>query len=257
MENLNIDWASLVLSCLSCIVGAAFSWIIARRTVTKTEMTATIESRQIFKANVFPGVNILVNGICADSLTRSDIIFWNSGFSKIDGSDIVESNKLRIEIPDSAQLYAYVIEKTNDVDMDFAISPTYPLEITFDYCKPGGGIRIAVLHSGMDIFFKGKLKTMGEIKQHKTNHVTNTLKNSFSPNVLFLKAIPIIGVVLYNLMIFIFSIVIAVIFYSKLQEYAFFVAMVTCLLGGSLSAIILQLLQRYIMSQDGPPELRY
>lgn len=256
MENLNIDWASLVLSCLSCVVGAAFSWIIARRTVTKTEMTATIESRQIFKANIFPGVNILVNGICADSLTRSDIILWNSGFSKIDGIDIVESNKLRIEIPDSEQLYAYVIEKTNDVDMDFVISSTYPLEITFNYCKPGGGIRIAVLHSGMDIFLKGKLKTMGEIKQYKTNHITNTLKENFRPNILFLKAIPIIGVVLYNVIIFILTIVITFTLFTKF-EYAFFAAMAICLFGGSLSSIVLQLLQRYIMSQDGPPELRY
>lgn len=257
MENLNIDWASLVLSCFSCIAGAAFSWIIARRTVTKTEMTAIIESRQIFKANIFPGVNILVNGIYSDSLTRSDIILWNSGFSKIDGSDIVESNKLRIEIPDNAQLYAYIIEKTSDVDMDFTINSTYPFEITFNYCKPGDGIRIAVLHSGMEISFNGKLKTMGKIKQHKINHVTDTPKNNFRPNVRLLKAIPIIGVILYNIMIFIFSIIVAVIFYSKLEEYAFFVAMVTCLFGGALSVIVLQLLQRHMMSQDGPPELRY
>lgn len=247
---------SMLVNAIFAVIGGIISWIVARSTSLKTEMSVIVYSSTIFKDGVFPGVTIKVNGEDSKTLTKSEVVLWNSGFTTIYGSDVVEGNRLRIELPQNSQFYASEIEKTTDSDMKFEIKEdATSLDIAFDYCKQGEGIRIAILHDSEKIEFKGKLKTASNIKKYYRNERTVSPKKRIRLKGRMRKLSLIVCMFLYEATIVCFGGLIMVFLLDKMDVIAMLLGFGVCLCGGALSSVVFRMLQRWIFTEDGPPAL--
>ena len=231
---------SMLVNAIFAVIGGIISWIVARSTSLKTEMSVIVYSSTIFKDGVFPGVTIKVNGEDSKTLTKSEVVLWNSGFTTIYGSDVVEGNRLRIELPQNSQFYASEIEKTTDSDMKFEIKEdATSLDIAFDYC----------------IEFKGKLKTASNIKKYYRNERTVSPKKRIRLKGRMRKLSLIVCMFLYEATIVCFGGLIMVFLLDKMDVIAMLLGFGVCLCGGALSSVVFRMLQRWIFTEDGPPAL--
>jgi len=86
-----------------------------------------------------------------DRLTKTYIIFWNSGKALLRGADIVQEDPLRCEFSEGSRVLAARIIKNSRVANKFALDNQaefpHKLMIAFDYLDPGDGAVIEVLHT--------------------------------------------------------------------------------------------------------------
>jgi len=110
-------------------------------------------------------VTILFDGKKVETLSKTIIIFWNSGKEIIRGGDIVPSHEPRIFFDkDIKVLSAKVVkctEKTNEFNVK--INHELPNEAicTFNYLEPKDGAVIELMHTSKDLSspnIKGKIK---------------------------------------------------------------------------------------------------
>jgi hypothetical protein len=96
-------------------------------------------------------VEILYRGKHVDRLTRSDIIFWNSGKQTLYGSDIVADDAVRCELsPDALALEVRIIKCTRDANKFTARiddNSQNRVILSFDYLDPQDGAVIELLHT--------------------------------------------------------------------------------------------------------------
>lgn len=252
----NIDVFSLSVNIIFAIIGAGLSWIIARSTPLKTELSVIVDSATIFNNGLFPNVAIEVNGQDSKVLTKSEVILWNSGFTTIYGSDVVESNLLRIELPQDSQFYASMIEKTTDDDMKFDIKQyATSLNISFNHCKQDEGVKIAILHDSEKASFKGKLKPTSEIKVHYRHGKTTSSEKKTYIKGKVRKLFLVGSMFFYEIIVICLGIGITIMTGDKLDVIAIFLGFIFCLCGGCLSGTVFRLLQKGIFPEDGPPAL--
>jgi len=96
-------------------------------------------------------VEILFKGMSVPRLTKTHIIFWNSGKAMLDGKEIVDTDPLRLEFSKDAQVLrariAKATRKTNEVEVK--INDKSPNEVVcyFDYLDVGDGVVIELLHT--------------------------------------------------------------------------------------------------------------
>ena len=246
----------MLVNAIFAVIGGIISWIVARSTSLKTEMSVIVYSSTIFKDEIFPGVTIKVNGEDSKTLIKSEIILWNSGFKTICEDEVVKSNQLRIELPQNSQFYASKIEKTTDSDMKFGITEhATSLNISFDYCKQGEGIRIAILHDSEKIEFKGKLKTTSDIKKYYRNEKAVSPKKRSRFKGRMRKLSLIACMFLYEAMIVCSGGLIMIFLLEKLEVIGMLLGFGVCLCGGALSSTVFRMLQRWLFTEDGPPAL--
>ena len=69
-ENQNGGLLSMLVNAIFAVIGGIISWIVARSTSLKTEMSVIVYSSTIFKDEIFPGVTIKVNGEDSKTLTK-------------------------------------------------------------------------------------------------------------------------------------------------------------------------------------------
>lgn len=252
----NFDAVSILINVIFAIIGAGTSWIIARSTTLKTELSVIVDSATIFKNEIFPNVAIKVNEQDSKILTKSEVILWNSGFTTIYGSDVVESNLLRIELPQNSQFYASEIEKTTDNDMKFEINPcSTSLNISFNHCKQDEGVRIAILHNSEEASFEGKLKPASKIKvYYRHEKTTSSKKKTYIKGTM--RKLLLVGCMLsYEITAICLGISITFVIGEKLGLIGILLGFAFCLCGGILSGEVFRLLQKRIFSVDGPPAL--
>lgn len=252
----NIDVLSILVNVFFAIIGGAISWTIARSTTLKTELSVIVNNATIFKDEIFPGIAIEVNGQNSKVLTKSEVILWNSGFTTIYGSDVVSSNQLRIELPPNSQIYACELKKTTDDDMGFKIKQcTASLNISFDHCKQGQGIKIAILHDSEEAEFEGKLKPKSEIKKYYRQEKTVSPKNRIHIKERVRKLLLVGGMFIYEAVIAFWGVLTIVLLLERLDVIALLLGLGICLCGGGLSGMVFRILQRRIFMEDGPPTL--
>jgi len=96
-------------------------------------------------------VEILFKGMSVPRLTKTHVIFWNSGKALLDGKQIVESDPLRLEFDKDARvLRARIAKATRDTNkFEVKINDRSPNEVAcnFDYLDVGDGAVIELLHT--------------------------------------------------------------------------------------------------------------
>ena len=181
---------------------------------------------------------------------------WNSGFTTIYGSDVVSSNQLRIELPPNSQIYACEIKKTTDDDMGFKIKQcTASLNISFDHCKQGQGIKIAILHDSEEAEFEGKLRPKSEIKKYYRQEKAVSPKNKIHVKEWVRKLLLVGGMFIYEGVIAFWGVLTIILLIERLDVIALLLGLGICLCGGGLSGMFFRVLQRHIFMEDGPPTL--
>lgn len=101
-------------------------------------------------------VEVRFKGQRVDRLTKTTVIFWNSGNQIIRGSDIVITDRLRIEVSDAAVIVDSSIltrtRTTNNFATNIDVLQPNRLWLTFDYLDPRDGVEIEILHTSSELF---------------------------------------------------------------------------------------------------------
>lgn len=96
-------------------------------------------------------VEILFKGMSVPRLTKTHVIFWNSGKAMLDGKEIVVDDPLRLEFSKEAQvLRARIAKATNKTNkFEVKINDKSPNEVVcnFDYLNAEDGAVIELLHT--------------------------------------------------------------------------------------------------------------
>jgi hypothetical protein len=96
-------------------------------------------------------VEILFKGMSVPRLTKTHVIFWNSGKAMLDGKQIVDADPLRLEFSKDAQvLRARIAKATRETnEFEVKINDKSPNEVIchFDYLDVGDGAVIELLHT--------------------------------------------------------------------------------------------------------------
>jgi hypothetical protein len=103
-------------------------------------------------------VAVLFRGDAVEQLTKTSIIFWNSGNRTIPGSDIVKDDPIRFEFTDKSRVLDVSVSKsTRSVNQIRALQVADHLNwvlIDFDFLDGGDGAAIEVLHTDAKLYPK-------------------------------------------------------------------------------------------------------
>jgi hypothetical protein len=96
-------------------------------------------------------VEILFSGMSVPRLTKTHVVFWNSGKAMLDGKQIVDVDPLRLEFSKDAQvLRARIVKATRKTnEFEVKINDKSPNEVicSFDHLNVGDGAVIELLHT--------------------------------------------------------------------------------------------------------------
>jgi hypothetical protein len=96
-------------------------------------------------------VVISYKGAAVPRLSSTNVVLWNAGTQTFRGSDIVESDPLRIELPQDAQILRITVTKRSRPVNQFAARVDSVKKnqaiCTFDYLDQGDGVRLEMLHT--------------------------------------------------------------------------------------------------------------
>jgi len=109
-------------------------------------------------------VTVLFNEVPVPRLTKTYVVFWNRGKKTLKGEDVVDSDRLRIELPPDAEIMKATIRKVTRAVNQFAVrvDPDAPNAriCDFDYLDAGDGALIEILHTGTE----GRPTFLGSIR---------------------------------------------------------------------------------------------
>ncbi len=96
-------------------------------------------------------------------LTKTTIILWNDGDITIDGKEIVESDKLRVEFSDDCEILSCEIRKCTREVNNFRIEKSGSPNIanfTFEFLDKNDGVVLDILHTSLqkNAAIKGTIK---------------------------------------------------------------------------------------------------
>jgi hypothetical protein len=99
-------------------------------------------------------VEIRFKGQPVERLTKTHIVFWNSGHTLLRGSDVVEADPIRCEFAEGSRILEINVAKTSRTTNKFEahIDPEreYRAIFTFDYLDPEDGAIVEMLHTDSD-----------------------------------------------------------------------------------------------------------
>lgn len=162
----------MILSIVTFILGVVSSYLISRNFELKTQIRMNINSFGIINNNIGLGNIILeCNGIKIDTLTKTSIMFWNSGRKCITKDEILGEQYLKINFPSNVKIFECTNVKNNEKENNITvINNGNFVAIEFDYLKPGDGAIIDILHNG------NKNIEINSILNLKTNNKKDLLK---------------------------------------------------------------------------------
>lgn len=140
----------MILSILTFILGVVGSYLISRNFELKTQIRMNINSFGIINKNIgIRNVVLECNGTKIDILTKTSIMFWNSGRKCIVKDEILGDQYLKIEFPQNTKIFACKNIKNNEkLNNIFIYNDQNTIIVKFDYLKPGNGAIIDILHNG-------------------------------------------------------------------------------------------------------------
>jgi len=96
-------------------------------------------------------VEILFKGMSVPRLTKTHVVFWNSGKAMLDGKQIVDADPLRLEFSKDAQVLRTRIvkatRKTNEFEVKINEKSPNEVVCSFDHLNVGDGAVIELLHT--------------------------------------------------------------------------------------------------------------
>jgi hypothetical protein len=161
LDFLSKGWVGSFLGLIGLISG----YIFYRRSLREPRLVYQSNAvKLIGKDESLPEeIDILYKGKSVSRLTRTYIIFWNSGKATIDGRNIVDEDPLRLELKDGEFLTKRIISSTRDVN-NFKIytkeDEPNKLFFTFDFLDSDDGVVIELLHSASESYpvIKGTIR---------------------------------------------------------------------------------------------------
>jgi len=156
IEFLSQGWVGSLIGIVGLLIGI-ISIVIAYR-VSRIGPRPVFQYRSINliekeKQALPSDVEIFFGGKKVSRLTKTYIIFWNSGKSTLYGKDIVDDNPLRFSFGKDAEILRARIPKITKKMNKFEarINPKSPNEviINFDYLDPNDGAVIEILHTSI------------------------------------------------------------------------------------------------------------
>jgi hypothetical protein len=96
-------------------------------------------------------VEVRFKGQAVDRLTKTHIVFWNSGKALVRGSDIVKDDLLRCEFSEGSRVLEARVLKvtppTNKFGAETDSNVPSKVVLTFDYLDPNDGAVVEILHT--------------------------------------------------------------------------------------------------------------
>lgn len=139
-----------MLSIFTFILGVIASYLISRNFELKTQIRMNINSFAIINDNVGSGdIKLVCNGTTINTLTKTSIMFWNSGRKCITKDEILGDKCLKIDFSQGVKIFECKNTKYNEGSNKIAVNSNENfVVIDFDHLKPGNGAIIDVLHDG-------------------------------------------------------------------------------------------------------------
>lgn len=140
----------MILSVLTFILGVVGSYFISRNFELKTQIKMDINSFEIINDNIgLEGIILQCNGMKIDTLTKTSIMFWNSGRKCITKDEILGKQCIEIEFDQNVEIFKCKDVKRNELSNNISVSNYKNIvNVKFDYLKPGNGAVIDILHNG-------------------------------------------------------------------------------------------------------------
>lgn len=140
----------MILSILTFILGVVGSYLISRNFELKTQIRMNINSFGIINDSIgTSNATIECNGTKISTLTKTSIMFWNSGRKCIAKDEILGDQYLKIEFPQNTKIFECKnIENNEKANNILVYNDENIIIVKFDYLKPGNGAIIDILHNG-------------------------------------------------------------------------------------------------------------
>ena len=141
---------NFILSIITFILGVVGSYVISRNFELKAQIRMDINSFGIINENVGAG-NVIIecNGAQIDTLTKTSIIFWNSGRKCITKDEILSEGCLKIKFPQGVEIFeCRRIKYNEELNKISVCNNQNEVIVKFEYLKPGNGAIIDILHNG-------------------------------------------------------------------------------------------------------------
>ncbi|NWC72005.1 hypothetical protein HX873_29320 [Pseudomonas sp. P7758] len=112
-----------------------------------------------------PEIVVQYDGMSIPRLTKSTLIFWNSGENTVSGADIVDKDPLRFRVGDDGKILSISIVRSSRAVNDFSFRelPDHifnEMGFTFNFLDANDGVVVEILHTSTDRhpLIKGTLK---------------------------------------------------------------------------------------------------
>ncbi|MBA4371521.1 MAG: hypothetical protein C0402_01525 [Thermodesulfovibrio sp.] len=116
-------------------------------------------------------LEMLCNGQRIENLTVSKIVFWNAGSETMHREDIVNTDRLRVSLPDTGDILDAKIIYANEPANQFSLvveENRKNVYIDYDYIDRGNGVVMQFIHTNPTpdaVVVSGKLKGVRKIKR--------------------------------------------------------------------------------------------
>ena len=142
---------SLVATVVGIVIGVRLRPRRRRRLVYQTSVMRYFDKADYALPDY---AEMSYEGTEVERLTKASIILWNKGTDVLRGEDIVESDPLRLSIGEGGMYLDVEVERTSD-ESNGCVAEVRPMrahEVTlgYEYLNPGEGMRVTVLHDGMN-----------------------------------------------------------------------------------------------------------
>ena len=148
------DWVFNAVTTIIGVVGVTVALIAYFRPRKRLRLSYQTISTPYFAEDDYALPSELVmtfNGERVERLSKTTLIFWNSGTEVLKGEDIVRSEPLRICLDADDRILSHqvagVSKKTNQVQVDRTEGAFNELSLRYDYLDPRDGLVLEIMHN--------------------------------------------------------------------------------------------------------------
>lgn len=157
LDFLGQGWVGTAIGAIGTLIGIAGllfaigTWMTSRVGARPVVQMRSLRIIGAIKAVAGDEVQVFYNGTRVPRLTRTHVIFWNSGRKTLYCGETVASDPIRFELaPDEGFVRARIVKTsraTNEFSVDFDLGTRSRVLCSFDYLDPGDGAIIELLHT--------------------------------------------------------------------------------------------------------------
>lgn len=181
---------SLLLGIIGLLL-TIYGVIITIRSATKISLSYSITGNNLIQdfTEKLNGLELKFKDQNVRNLTITKMVIWNSGNASIRKTDLVESDRLRICVPNDINILDFDIIQVNESSNEFNLTvnaqnviETKEVRVNFNYIDKKQGCVLQILHNSPDyraVSLTGKIIGVGKLKKVKYKDPKNYLSNNF------------------------------------------------------------------------------